>query len=694
MRKSLLLTITIGTLLALLTGCRNKPPRIPMRPAGPDEVAPGESTSYQSVTTDPNRDKVLYIFDWGDNLSDTTGFVSSGDTVTLGHAWQDTGYYPIRVLAKDEKGNFSPDWSDTHLVHVMVPVNRQPDAPAKPTGPDSGWVEEWQVFSTSATDPDGDSVQILFLWDEGQTSLWSRFVPSGTTVTDSVKYHTRGLKSIRAIARDPDGLVSDTSEVKEFKALMVNIKPFPPALSGPARGIPNGPYYRFYARTTDPNPGDSVQYKFLWGDGTSSDWTALVPSGRQVMDSTRYSALGSYRIKVIARDQLGLVSDTSEALVFNVVGEGTILWGYAGGDEFVASPALGACSSAAELRPAVFIGGTDGSMYAIDAYQGERLYSTQSTSGEAFNSSPALDANNTPYIGCDDGVLYAFTPYGSIKWSYPDTFSDDDMAATPAIDGDFIYCGGENNYLIKLRNNGTEVWRYLLSDNILASPALTSTGDIIVCDDSGYVTALGSDGSFKWRYDTQGSIFASPAIGPGDVIYVATDQGKLFALSSSGTLLWTFTVPPPSNDINSSPVIDASGCIYFGCDNGNLYKLNPDSTLAWVANVSASPLTATPLLCADGIIYIPADNDTLYALNPDGSRRWAVWMGFPIGGKQSPRPRRLALSVTPSPVVDQFGIIYCASGRGIFAIAGRPEGVLMQSPWPMFHHDIRHTGKP
>jgi len=638
---------------------------------------------------------VLYIFDWGDNRFDTTNLNRSGDTVTLTHAWQDTGYYPVKVRAKDDKGNFSPDWSDTHLVHVAIGINQKPDAPNTPSGPDSGWAEEWQVFSTSATDPNGDSVQIMFLWDEGQTSLWSAWVASGTTVTDSVKYYTRGVKSIRALARDPADLVSDTSAAKSFTVLMANTAPNKPVVTGPARGIANGAYYRFYAWTQDPQ-SDSVQYKFFWGDGSSSNWTTLSPSGTRRMDSVRYTGLGSYPIRAIARDQLGAVSETSDVLVFDVVGEGTILWGVPGDDEFVSSPALGSCSSAAELRPAVLIGGTDGHLRAIDAYQGEVLFDVMPTP-EAYYSSPALGSDGTPYIGNDDGGVYAFRLNGSTKWTFPDSLSGDDMAATPVVDGNYLYVGGEDKFLHKLRDDGTgwtELWAYPLADEVLSSPVLTAAGDVIVCDDSGYVTALGPDGGFRWRYNVEGGITASPAIGPGDVIYVGTDQGKLLAISSSGSLLWTFTIPPPDNDINSSPVIDASGAVYFGCDNGNLYKLYSDSTVAWVANISTSPLTATPLLCADGIIYCAADNDTLYAINPDGSRRWAVWMGFSTVASQGHPPRRLSLTLAPSPVVDQYGIIYCASNQGVFAIAGRPSGTLLSSPWPMFHHDIRHTGKP
>jgi hypothetical protein len=44
-------------------------------------------------------------------------------------------------------------------------------------------------------------------------------------------------------------------------------------------------------------------------------------------------------------------------------------------------------------------------------------------------------------------------------------------------------------------------------------------------------------------------------------------------------------------------------------------------------------------------------------------------------------------------MIDQYGIIYISSPSGIFAVAGRAAGTLATTPWPMFRHDVRHTGK-
>ncbi len=703
--KKMLLSAVLMMVLIIGVGCRNKPPQIPVKPIGPAAVEPGDSAHYRSVTSDPNRDRVLYIWDWDDGNYDTTELMPSGDTVTVTHSWASEGVYGVRVRAKDDKGNFSPEWSDTLLVTVAARQNRPPVIGA-PIGPDSGWVREWQVFKAVAVDPNGDSVKVKFFWDEGQTSLVSPLVASGDTVRDSVRYLYRGGKNIRCVAWDKTGLMSDTSPVKVFVALQENTAPPPPVVTGPARGVAQGPFYRFYARAIDPQ-GDKVRYKFFWGDGSSSEWTPLRPSGGVGMDSLRFSASGTYYIKAIAQDSFGLISETSLVKVFVVVDEGTVLW-WLPGEDFISSPALGEALQGSELRPALLIGGTDERFYAYDPYQVETLYMASAGAGvfEEFASSPAIGPDGTVYIGNENGGFYALNTAGAIKWVFPETLGQNAFSSSAAVDGNFIYLAGEDGFLRKFRDNGnfwTELWSYPLSSDINSSPVILPNGKVVVVDDSGYVVCVNAgDGSLSWQYLINAGVASSPAVDADGNIYIGTDEGVLVSLTQDGSLRWTFQVEEQTfNDIYSSPVIDQSGNIYFGCENGFFYKVTPAGSKDWKTEVwSNASLSGTAVLTADGVIYLAAQVDSttekLCALNSaDGSKRWEVVLtslADHVGNRG--RPRRLALDLYPSPVVDRYGIIYVASARGgIYAVAGRPGGYLMPSPWPMFRHDVRHTGK-
>ena len=79
--------------------------------------------------------------------------------------------------------------------------------------------------------------------------------------------------------------------------------------SGPTRGKP-GTEYTFTASATDPD-GDSVQYKWDWGDGNFSEWLEASEA------SYTWTGENIYNIRVIARDAKGGESDWSEPLSFS-----------------------------------------------------------------------------------------------------------------------------------------------------------------------------------------------------------------------------------------------------------------------------------------------------------------------------------------------------------------------------------------
>jgi hypothetical protein len=80
--------------------------------------------------------------------------------------------------------------------------NHAPDAPAVPSGPTSCAVGVEYTFSSSAADPDGDSVAIRFDWGDGDTSDWSAYVAAGDTVTGSHAWSAYAAYDVKAQTRD------------------------------------------------------------------------------------------------------------------------------------------------------------------------------------------------------------------------------------------------------------------------------------------------------------------------------------------------------------------------------------------------------------------------------------------------------------------------------------------------------------
>ena len=100
--------------------------------------------------------------------------------------------------------------------------NEPPGAPATPMGPTTGYVDTAYIFSTSATDPDGDSIAIRFDWGDGEVSDWSSLVASGSSVFMSHVYSVAGIYHITAKAKDIHGHESGWSHPH---TIMIGVKP-------------------------------------------------------------------------------------------------------------------------------------------------------------------------------------------------------------------------------------------------------------------------------------------------------------------------------------------------------------------------------------------------------------------------------------------------------------------------------------
>ena len=103
---------------SLMIAEQSLPPEKPENLDGPTSGKINEEYNYTASTTDPNFDKLYYLFSWGDDeFSEWIGPLDSGDTAEASHIWTEEGEYEIKVKAKDEYGVQS-DWSDPLFVSI------------------------------------------------------------------------------------------------------------------------------------------------------------------------------------------------------------------------------------------------------------------------------------------------------------------------------------------------------------------------------------------------------------------------------------------------------------------------------------------------------------------------------------------------------------------------------------------------
>jgi hypothetical protein len=106
---------------------------------------------------------------------------------------------------------------------------------------------------------------------------------------------------------------------------VANISPFRPSVSSDVSNANVGARVSFSTVTQD-EEGDSISYRFHWGDGTSTGWSAFVPSGQSVASTHAFSQQGVYNVVAEAQDVKGGVSERSQPFAIQISPTGATFW--------------------------------------------------------------------------------------------------------------------------------------------------------------------------------------------------------------------------------------------------------------------------------------------------------------------------------------------------------------------------------
>ena len=331
-------------------------------------------------------------------------------------------------------------------------------------------------------------------------------------------------------------------------------------------------------------------------------------------------------------------------------------------------------SSPAVTRDRVYIGSSDGHLFALDRATGAVRWKYHA--GGSVLSSPAV-AKGLVLLAQRNGTLVALdAAKGTRRWSVPTGAALpfpwgregwDFYLSSPVIAGELvIFAAADGNIYALDVATGRQRWRHATGTLIRSSPAVAD-GYVVVGGADGYLYALSlADGSRRWRGETEGAtldsekegfdrktIQGSPAIADGKV-YVGSRDAHLYAFElESGKQLWRNGKPAPW--VVTSPVV-WGGRIYFGSSDGRFVAaVDPDSgKRVWFFRTPDSVI-ASPVL-ADSVLYVADMSGNLFALDAaTGTERWRTSLGARIYS-------------TPVPV---DGALYVGADDGaVYAIRG------------------------
>ncbi len=313
-------------------------------------------------------------------------------------------------------------------------------------------------------------------------------------------------------------------------------------------------------------------------------------------------------------------------------------------------------STAAIVDGTVYLGVSDGNLYAIDVQTGKGKWKYQAAA--PIKSSPSINGG-VIYFGDGDGIFHAVDiATRKKKWQYT---TEGEIVSSANFAGDRVLFGSYDGFLYCLNiNNGELAWKYETEGYVHATPSIWTqvvnesgdTGNFAIvtgCDsylrvintDDGtqnqqvnlgayvgaspaisqnhiYCGTYGSEilgvaldtGDITWRYqhpERQFPFFASAALTKDRIIIGGRDKLVHAISPEKGEPIWTYTA---KSRIESSAVIVGKR-VFFGTMRGVFIALDIDTGKPVWKYETGSSIVASPSV-ADGRIYIGTEDGILY----------------------------------------------------------------------------------
>ena len=299
---------------------------------------------------------------------------------------------------------------------------------------------------------------------------------------------------------------------------------------------------------------------------------------------------------------VGLFSDAADTDGIASAAAGDEEWTFTTGNNVYSSPTV--------VDGTVYVGSTDGNVYALDASSGSQQWSF--TTGDKVRSSATV-VDGTVYVASYDNTVYALDASdGTQQWSFT---TGNDVWSSPTVADGTVYVGsnGGNVYALDA-SSGSQQWSYATGGGVWSSPTVVDGSVYVGSDDSNVYALDASDGTQQWSFTTGGKVRASTTVADGSV-YVGSYDNSVYALDTAdGSQQWKFTT---GNEVELAGTV-ADGTVYVGSRDSNVYALDAaDGSQQWSYTADSS-VYAQPTV-ADGTVYTGSNDDNVYALEASGS---------------------------------------------------------------------------
>jgi hypothetical protein len=244
-----------------------------------------------------------YVFHWTAAVKgeDAYGEPVDADFNEDGFITMDEAY---QYAVEHDEASESPQYGDypegIGAEFTLWPGSDPPETPEIPQGPDE-WIQYVDTtFSSTTTDPEGDSIYFMFDWGDGSDSGWVGPYGSGQTGEAAHNWSELGDYEIKVIAKDENDIESNWSESTTL-TIVENEPPDAPIITGPSVAKVKR-LISFKFSTTD-YENHEVYFYISWGDGEYLAWEGPFSSGEEIEFGHAYQETGDYTIVARAMDQ-------------------------------------------------------------------------------------------------------------------------------------------------------------------------------------------------------------------------------------------------------------------------------------------------------------------------------------------------------------------------------------------------------
>ncbi len=202
-------------------------------------------------------------------------------------------------------------------------------------------------------------------------------------------------------------------------------------------------------------------------------------------------------------------------------------------------------------------------VYALDQASGTKVWEFNPGTGGTFTSSPTLELPYV-YIGCSDGNLYALeVTNGNKAWEYA---TQGPIRSSPIVYGGNIIFGSDDNNVYCIDSAAKkERWIYKTTERVVSSPFGYNNVIYIGSFDYTFYAINVIDGELKWRYNTNALVKSSPLAHDG-VVYIGSFDKTFYAFDTSGALKWSRDI---DGAIETAPVLYDLEKAFYSSISGN-----------------------------------------------------------------------------------------------------------------------------